>query len=159
MENKTYIQILIDSQDQKVKILERLLGLTKEQSELLEDLSFEPDDFTNIIQKKEEYINKLEVLDKGFQHLFKKVKGKITENKYKYKEEIEELKETITLIAGLSTELELKEKVNKRKIETFFSLKKKEIKDFKKSKSTVDNYQNNMNGQDNNSSFFFDSKK
>jgi len=159
VENKTYIQILIDSQDQKVKILEKILELTKEQSELLEDSSFEPDDFTNIIQDKEEYINKLEVLDKGFQHMFEKVKDEITENKYKYKEEIEELKEIITMIAGLGTELELKEKANKRKIETFFSLKKKEIKDFNKSKQTADNYQKNMNGQDDNLSFFFDSKK
>ena len=92
-------------------------------------------------------------------HMFEKVKDEITENKYKYKEEIEELKEIITMIAGLGTELELKEKANKRKIETFFSLKKKEIKDFNKSKQTADNYQKNMNGQDDNLSFFFDSKK
>lgn len=159
MENKTYIQILIDSQDQKVKILEKILELTKEQSELLEDSSFEPDDFTNIIQKKELHIKKLEVLDNGFQKLFEKVKDEITNNKYNYKEEIEELKETITIIADLGTELELKEKTNKRKMETFFTLKKKEIKDFNKSKQTADNYQKNMNGQDDNLSFFFDSKK
>lgn len=159
MENKTYIQILIDSQHQKVETLEKILELTKEQSELLEDPSFETDDFTNIIQKKEKYISKLEVLDKGFQQLFEKVKDEISVKKYKYKEEIEQLKETIIIISALGTELELKEKANKRKIETFFSLKKREIKEFKKSKQTVDNYQKNMNGQDDDSSFFFDSKK
>ena len=92
MENKTYIQILIDSQHQKVETLEKILELTKEQSELLEDPSFETDDFTNIIQKKEKYISKLEVLDKGFQQLFEKVKDEISVKKYKYKEEIEQLK-------------------------------------------------------------------
>lgn len=159
MENKTYIQILIESQHQKVEALKKILGLTKEQSELLEEKSFEPDDFTNIIQQKELHIKKLEVLDNGFQHLFEKVKDEITNNKYSYKDEIEELKETITSIADLGTELELKEKANKRKMETFFSLKKREVKDFKKSKQTIDNYQRNMNGQEDNSSFFFDTKK
>lgn len=159
MENKTYIQILIESQHQKKEILKSILKLTKEQSNLLEEKSFEPDDFTNIIQKKELLIKKLEVLDNGFQQLFEKVKDELTKNKYNYKNEIAELKETITTIADLSTELKLKEKVNKRKVETYLALKKKDVKEFKKSKQSIDNYQKNMNGQEDNPSFFFDTKK
>lgn len=159
VENKTYIQILIESQHKKVETLNKLLDLTREQTDLLDGQYFAPEDFTNIIQKKEIHIKRLDDLDNGFENLFEKAQEELTANKYTYKNEIEELKETITRISEISTELELKEKTNKKKLETYFALKKKEVKDFKKSKETANNYQRSMNGQDDNPSFFFDTKK
>lgn len=159
VENKTYIQILIESQHKKIETLKKILELTSEQSELLDDQSFALEDFSDVIQKKEMHINGLDELDSGFEKLFKKVQEELTNNKYAYKNEIEELKASITRISDLGIELELKEKTNKKKLDIYLSLKKKEVKDFKQSKVTANNYQKSMNGQDDNPSFFFDTKK
>ena len=159
MENNTYINILVQSQNKKVEILNELIELTKDQAALLEDPGFNQDDFTNIIQSKEKYIIRLNHLDSGFQKIYNKVEDELQTNKNRYQKEIEDLKESITKITELSVKLQLEEKNNMTKLESYFLLKRKEIKDFKISKSTADSYQSNIKSQNTMPSYLFDTKK
>lgn len=158
VKNKIYIKALIQSQYKKIDILKRLVDLTKEQAKLLEDSNFDQDVFTEIIEKKAKQINQLAELDDGFLKIFEQVKEELESNKG-HENEIEELKDTINTITNLSSRLQTDENNNKKKLETYLSLKRKEVKDYKRSKSIASSYQRNLDKQDNMSSHFFDSKK
>ena len=158
MKNKIYIKALIQSQYKKIDILKRLVDLTKEQAKLLEGSNFDQDVFTEIIEKKTKQINQLSELDEGFLKIFEQVKEELEINKG-HENEINEIKETINTITNLSSKLQTDENNNKKKLETYLTLKRKEVKDYKRSKSIASSYQRNLDRQDNMSSHFFDSKK
>ncbi|NMB42810.1 MAG: hypothetical protein GX995_01595 [Clostridiales bacterium] len=158
MKNKIYIKALIQSQYKKIDILKRLVDLTKEQAKLLEGSNFDQDVFTEIIEKKAKQINQLAETDDGFLKIFEQVKEELEINKG-HENEIEELKDTINTITNLSSKLQTDENNNKKKLETYLTLKRKEVKDYKRSKSMASSYQRNLDRQDNMSSHFFDSKK
>ena len=158
MKNKIYIKALIKSQYKKIDILNQLIDLTKEQADLLEDSNFDQSEFTNIIDRKAKQINELAELDDGFLKIFEQVKEELELNKA-HENEIKELKDTINTITDLSSKLQLDENSNKIKLETYLTLKRKEVKDYKRSKSMASSYQRNLDRQDNMSSHFFDSKK
>ena len=158
MKNKIYIKALIKSQYKKIDILNQLIDLTKEQADLLEDSNFDQSEFTNIIDRKAKQINELAELDDGFLKIFEQVKEELELNKA-HENEIKELKDTINTITNLSSKLQADENNNKKKLETYLTLKRKEVKDYKRSKSMASSYQRNLDRQDSASSHFFDSKK
>ena len=158
MKNKIYIKALLQSQYKKIDILKRLVDLTKEQAKLLEDSNFDQDVFTEIIEKKTKQINQLSEIDDSFLKIFEQVKEELYTNKG-HENEIKELKDTINTITDLSSKLQLDENSNKIKLETYLTLKRKEVKDYKRSKSMASSYQRNLDRQDSASSHFFDSKK
>ena len=161
VKNKIYIKALLQSQYKKIDILKRLVDLTKEQAKLLEDSNFDQDVFAEIIEKKANQINQLSEIDEGFLKIFEQVKEELEINKGHENEinEINEIKETINTITNLSSKLQTDENNNKKKLETYLTLKRKEVKDYKRSKSIASSYQRNLDRQDNMSSNFFDSKK
>ena len=159
MENNTYIQILLQSQYQRQDILNKLLDLTKEQEEALKDPSLDSDVFVKIIDKKGKHISRLEKIDSGFAKLYEKVKDELANNKEKYEKEIKELQDTIKSITDLSMELQVKESNNKIKLQSYLETKRREIKNFNKSKSTASSYHKNINRQSDVPSYFFDRKK
>ena len=158
VKNKIYIKALIKSQYKKIDILNQLIDLTKEQADLLEDSNFDQSEFTNIIDRKAKQINELAELDDGFLKIFEQVKEELELNKA-HENEIKELKDTINTITNLSSKLQADENNNKKKLETYLTLKRKEVKDYKRSKSMASSYQRNLDRQDSASSHFFDSKK
>lgn len=156
---KTYIQLLIDSLEKKLDVLNELMKITRGQQEIVNSDSFNEDDFMETILLKEEQINKLSELDKGFEMVYDRIRDELNDNYEKYTSEIKSLKELVTKVTDLSVKLQALEQRNKSNLKALLSNKRKNIKNARLSNETVTNYYKNMSGGKDSKSYFYDKKK
>ncbi|CRZ35202.1 hypothetical protein DFR55_10470 [Herbinix hemicellulosilytica] len=155
---KTYIQILIDSLNKKYTVLNELMQITIRQQNIINAEQFNDDEFMNTIALKEELINSLSELDKGFEMVYDRVREELKENGNSYQSEITSLKELVTKVTDLSVRLQVLEKTNKTGLEAVLSRKRKEIGKARISNETVANYYKNMSKRADSQSYFYDKK-
>ncbi len=159
-ELRTQIKILLDSQEKKLLVLERLLVLTKQQEENLKSEEFDADKMEDCIRRKNLLINDLTKLDDGFEGIYSRVGAGLHENKALFRNEIEKLKQLITEITDLSVSIQTLEESNRLKMSMVMKEQKSEIKRIKMSSKTVAAYYKNMSSQNNSSdAYFLDEKK
>lgn len=156
---ETYIQLLGEVLRKKAVILEQLTELTRQQDVLISAESFDEDGFDRIISEKEEHIETLAKLDEGFERIYDSVKTELTENKEKYKNQIDVLKELVTKVTNLGVSLQAMEKRNKSKLEVLFAQKRRAIKNSRISSQTAASYYKTMASQQEEQSYFYDKKK
>ena len=157
--NNTYIDILIGTLNRKNHILEEIIKLTMLQERYLNEPDMDMDFFDDTLEKKAELIRGLDELDDGFEAIYERVSEELKTRKENYKDKILKLQELIKEVTDKGIRLEALEQQNKRKIETYFSSKKQEIKEFKKSNESVANYYKSMADNPQGESLFLDQKK
>lgn len=157
--NNTYIDILIGTLNRKNHILEEIIKLTMLQERYLNEPDMDMDFFDDTLEKKAELIRGLDDLDDGFEAIYERVSEELKTRKENYKDKILKLQELIKEVTDKGIRLEALEQQNKLKIETYFSSKKQEIKEFKKSNESVANYYKSMADNPQGESFFLDKKK
>ncbi|QUI21461.1 flagellar export chaperone FlgN [Vallitalea pronyensis] len=155
----TYLNILMDSLDNKKELLKKIYEVTKEQAAYVNEETFELDKFSSYMDEKQAHIDAIELIDSGFQSTFDRIAEELEHHAEPYKNTIILLKEKITAVSDIGINIQVLEEKNKAKIEEHFSRKKKRIKSFKKSKATASNYYKNMNNTFKEQSFFLDQKK
>lgn len=158
-QKETYLAVMIASLENKKALLEQLITLTREQEALIRGESIEEEPFNRNLEEKEKRILKIREFDQGFEKLYQAVKEELEGNKDKYREKIQRLKELITGITDQSVQLQVLERQNKARMEVYFSNKKRELRNLKKSNQTVLNYYKNMTDHQEQQSYFFDKKK
>jgi hypothetical protein len=159
MEVKTYINILVDSLRKKEDILDRLIRLTEEQERITAADDAEMDGLEAAFAEKEACIAQLNQLDEGFEKVYLHVKEAFESDKEQYKDQILLLQDLIRSVTEKGTRLQALELKNRSRFQLFFANRKKEIKNFKLSSKTVDNYYKNAMNQQTGESFFLDKKK
>lgn len=112
MEN-TYVDIMIQSLQKKVKVLEEIKKLNFLQKELLENDKAEADDFDKTVEDKAALIEQIMQLDSGFDKLFERVKDALNENRDSYASKIKMMQSLIRQVTDLSMELQAQEARNK----------------------------------------------
>lgn len=158
--SSTYIKVLLDSMKKKERIMQYLLGETKEQKQILLVEPFDIDNFEKSIERKELLIEQLNQLDDGFETTYQRVKEELSKGRKKYQIEIIELKELISSVTDISVKIQALEQRNKKSMEQCLIKQKQEIKQIKMSSQTALKYYNNMSNQyQNNHSYFLDNKK
>lgn len=158
--SNVYIRILLDSMKKKERVLQYLLGETKEQSQILSEELFNIDNFDRSMERKELLIEELNQLDNGFETTYDRVKEELKKSREKYQKEIIELKKLITSVTDISVKIQALEQRNKKSMEQCLIKQKQEIKQVKMSNQTAVKYYNQMAGQYQASqSYFLDSKK
>lgn len=157
--NKTYIQVMIESLKKKKLVLEEIVELTKEQEMILRENDVDLERFELIVEKKQKSIDQLTLLDSGFGKLFERVSEEIQLHKELYKNEIVQMQELIETITDLGVILKTLELRNKTKWVQYSARKKEEIRSFKVSNQTVSKYYKNMSDQHQGQSYFLDQKK
>ena len=159
MENtQNYLQILEESLNRKITILDELEKLTMSQREIVQADDFDDEGFNTNVEQKAALIRELEKLDRGFQILFDNVKKQLDENRTQYAEEIRRLQELVKGIMDRSTELQVMEARNKDMIKSRFAALKKEARTIKKSREMAANYYKTMNNISS-EPYFMDKKK
>lgn len=158
MDNTTYVHILTDTLTKKNSLLDKLIQITTMQEEYITLTPPDMDNFETSLNDKEKIIEKINELDEGFEKIYEHVKDEIISNRINHKESILELQSLIKQVTEKSAKLQTLEIKNKKSIEIFFSNKKKEIKDFKKSSKTASSYYKNMMNQQLDESYFLDKK-
>lgn len=142
---ENYLQILSESLDKKIVILEELNRLTEVQKSIVSSEEFDDSAFEDNINKKSGLINEVQNLDKGFEMLYNNIKQQIEGNKEQYRSQIAELQTKIKKVLDDSTSLQVAEASNKRLIESRFASMKKEVYQVKKSRDMAANYYRTMN--------------
>ena len=144
--DNSYIDMMIDSMNKKIAILNQLIDKTENQKDIFKD-DTEPDwdKFDALIDEKDELINNLTELDNGFETLFNRVKEELTNNKDKYASKIALMQNLISEVTNLSTKLEALETRNKSLIEQKVTAGRQSLRTSKVSSQVAMNYYNKMN--------------
>lgn len=159
MENtKNYLQVLSESLDKKIAILDKLEAVTVQQRSIAEAEEFDDDAFDVSTDRKAKLIAELEKLDNGFQILYDNIKAQISGRKETYREEIERLQAKISVILDKNAALIVEEENNRKLITSRFASLKKEVYQIKKSRDMAASYYKNMNNISS-ESYFYDNKK
>lgn len=154
------LNILIDVLNKKALLLQELYDLTKAQESLLNEEELRMEVFDELMNQKQERIDKVIGIDEGFKLTYEKIRIQLEGNKALYKNDIQKMKDLIVTIGDLTVALTVQEEKNKNLFITKANSEKGKIKEFRKSKQTVANYYKSMNNQKNaERSYFFDSKK
>ena len=144
MENMDYVVMLRESLEKKADVLRVLLIRNKEQAAILQDPNTSPDDLEKNMALKSELIERIIMLDDGFEQLFNRVKAILDEDRETYADEIRLMQGLIKQVTALTADVEASEYRNKEYAKTRFANIKKDIRETKKSSEVVSSYYRNM---------------
>jgi len=144
MNNMDYVVMLRESLEKKADILRVLLIRNKEQAAILQDPNTSPDDLEKNMDMKSELIERIIMLDEGFEQLFNRVKKIIDEDRETYADEIRLMQDLIKQVTALTVDVEASEYKNKEYAKTRFANIKKDVREVKKSNDVVSSYYKNM---------------
>ncbi len=159
MEDKIYINILIDTLDKKNKLLDSLLEHTQLQEKYIAQSPLNFEKFESSIDEKSVFIEKLNQIDTGFEQIYNRINDELKHKKYEYKDEIMQLQSLVKEITEKSTKLQTLELRNKVKIELYLYNSKKQIREYNVNSKTASNYYKSMSNQVEGQAYFFDKKK
>lgn len=136
--------MLRESLEKKADVLRVLNIRNKEQEAILKDPNSTPDDLEKNMNMKSELIERIIMLDDGFEQLFNRVKAIIEADRDTYADEIRLMQELIKKVTALTADVEASEYRNKEYAKTRFANVKKEIREIKKSSDVVSSYYKHM---------------
>ena len=144
MENMDYVVMLRESLEKKADVLRVLNIRNKEQEAILKDPNSTPDDLEKNMNMKSELIERIVMLDDGFEQLFNRVKDIIEADRETYADEIRLMQDLIKKVTALTADVEASEYRNKEYAKTRFANIKKEAREIKKSSDVVSSYYKHM---------------
>lgn len=153
------LQILKDSLNQKLVILQAIEAKSKEQAELIIDPDVSLESIDQNMDEKSVLIDKLTKLDAGFEALYENIRKELVEHKDLFKEEIAGIQELISKIMDKSASIEALESRNKTAIESIFANSKRELQHRKTASSVARHYYETTNRLNVINPQFLDKKK
>ncbi|MCI9137801.1 MAG: flagellar protein FliT [Lachnospiraceae bacterium] len=139
-----YLNVMIQSLQKKIKVLDEIMKKNKEQHQILEQEELDADAFECNVQEKGELIDQINFLDEGFEELYDRVKVVIEKEKQEHKEEILLMKKLITDITEKSVTIQSEEIRNRRLVEHRFSQERKKVRSMKNTSTVAKQYYTNM---------------
>jgi len=143
MSDREYIDAMIRGLKRKVYLLDMLIMQNKKQQEDLEDEYLTVEDFDKRVTEKDDIVNEIVMLDDGFEEVFEKMKDALEGNKEKYKSEINEMQDLIRKITAKDADVRMGEQRNYELAKQKFGTVKKQIREMKMSRKTVNSYYKN----------------
>ena len=140
----TYVDIMIQSLQKKVQVLEEIKKANIKQKEILEDERAEVDAFDEIVEKKSALIEQMVQLDSGFDKLFERVKDELNTNKEAYADKIKTMQSLIRQVTDLSMELQAQEAKNKELMTRKFVSVRERAKAVRTNTKAASQYYQNM---------------
>lgn len=159
MQDREYINVLIQSLEKKKNILDIIIEKNKEQGILFTDEASDPDRLDENIEEKGNLVEQLNQLDEGFQQIYDRIKPVLQQQKEEYKEEIHTLKQLITDITDRSTTIQAQEARNRDLAVKRFSAVKGNIRQARASNQVASQYYKSMSRLNVVDSQFMDKKK
>ncbi|MBO6111965.1 MAG: hypothetical protein J6P45_02805 [Lachnospiraceae bacterium] len=159
MSDTAYIQMLIESQQKKIELLDEALRLDEEQIKMIQQEKPDMDGLEKNLEEKGRLIGELDKLDDGFESVYAKVREELINNKEAHKDEIRQLQELISQITEKSVKVQAEELRSKEAVERFLKNRRGKLKDSKSSVKAANKYAVNMRKINKIDSFFVDKKK
>lgn len=159
MQEREYLEVLIQSLRKKLLLLNKLLLLSQEQQTLLSDENLDPDTFEINIRDKEDLVQQVVALDDGFDEVYARIKVIVEGEHALYEPQLEQMRELIRQIMVKDANIREQEKCNYALAQKKFTSVKKQVREVKASQKMVNNYYQNMMKQSKFSPQFMDNKK
>lgn len=157
MEN--YLQILAESLQKKLTVLEQIEEQNKEQESILQEQEVSMDAFEATVDRKSELIEALNKLDEGFEILYEKLREQLLEHREQYKEQIRRLQQLVTAVTEKGVAVQTQELRNKRLVESYFKKEKEGVRRGRISSRAALDYYRNVNQVNHIDPQFMDKKK
>ena len=141
---QTYVDIMIQSLNKKIQVLDKIIELNVVQKQQLESLETRVEEFDKIVEDKARLIEQLEQLDSGFDKLYERVRLEILNNKDAYASKILTMQKCISKITDKSVEIQSQEARNKELMIHKFAYVKEKAKSVRTNKKAVNQYYKNM---------------
>lgn len=158
-EKQTYIDILIQSLEKKIEVLNQIVQVNQVQHDDLENPNLTPEEFDKTVEEKTVLLERLEQLDTGFEEVFQKVREELNEKRQDYKDEIQTMQNLIRMITEKSVEIQTQESRNKTLMTQKFASVRKQVREVRQSQKVVNQYYKNMMKTNYVDSQFLDNKK
>ncbi|MDO5291516.1 MAG: hypothetical protein Q4F05_02075 [bacterium] len=155
----TYLEALIQATEKKGNIIVELTKISKEQERVAQQVEFKLDEFTELLDQKEVWINELITIDNGFGQTFDRIKDVLVSDKEQYKEKIVQLQTIIGEVTTKAVDLQVLEKRNKLLVDRRIAEGKAKVKTATISNKIASSYYKNMANTHHNASYFMDQKK
>jgi len=154
-----YVNILKNTLEKKLSVLQALLEATKRQTLIAEAEDFDLEVFETNMDQKDVLLEELETLDEGFDQVFQEIRKELEDNIDSYRSDIMQCQELIRQCTDLGVEIRATEERNRQRLEGVFSLQQKKLRQVKTNSKTVSSYYKTMNPAQNSDSYFMDQKK
>ncbi len=160
MNEDNYINILIESLEEKSRVLDEVILCDREQMEIVRSKNPDLKLLEKSIDKIGELAGKIDRLNDGFESVYAKARDALLNHKEEHRSQILKLKELITTVTEKSVKIQAEEARNREAVSALFKGKRKELSDRRRSVQAMNKYSNSMrkiNTHD--SSVFWDNKK
>ncbi len=154
-----YIKIMVESLEKKRDILEQIIELNRQQKLLLQDPNLLPDDFEKNMEYKSQQVDRLGLLDAGFEELYAKVRDTLNENRAQYASEIQKMQSLIKDITAKTNTVQTQEARNREEASRKFADVREQVKGVRNSQKVVKQYYQTMMKQQTYSPQVIDNKK
>ena len=135
-----YLQILIESLEKKITVLDKVIELDRQQAEISAHQPMDMEAYDKTVDEKGELIDEINRLDEGFSSTFELIGDEVKNNPDKYREKVQTLQNLIREAVDKGVSIEVQEKRNRAALENVFRMKRNEIKQMKKSSSAATKY-------------------
>lgn len=142
--NNSYIDLMIDSLNKKIHLLEKITEVNVRQKQIVSDEGFDLEELDATVEEKGQYIDEINKLDDGFETLYDRVKEALQENKAQYSRQIAAMQKLIQRIVELTTSIEADEKRIKANVDNQFSRVRQTVRETRKNSKAVSNYYKSM---------------
>ena len=141
---ETYIEIMLQSLNKKIQVLDAIIEQNIKQKEILEDQKSSVEDFDATVEAKSALIEQMQQLDSGFEKLFDRVKEELADKKEDYIEAISTMQSCIRRITDKSMEIQAQEARNRDLMVRKFAYVKETAKNVRTNSKAASQYYKNM---------------
>lgn len=156
---KNGMQILIQSLEKKLQILDKLIEQNGIQENILKQEEFNVDAFDAAIDVQAKLVEELEKLDDGFETLYERLREEVLQHKEQYRIEIARMQELIQQITDKVVVVNTSNMRNKVLAENQFRKTRQAISQNVSKSKVARNYYNSMNKLNCVAPQFYDNKK
>ena len=156
---ETYIEIMLQSLNKKLQVLDAIIEQNNIQKEVLEDAKSPVEAFDQTVEEKSRLIEQMQQLDSGFEKLFERVQEELSGHREDYAEAIRTMQSCIRRITDKSMEIQAQEARNKDFMVRKFAYVKETAKSVRTNSKIANQYYKNMMKLNYVSPQFMDNKK
>lgn len=135
-----YIQIMIESLEKKIAVLDKISEINKRQYEVSSEQPFDLQKYDKIMNEKGKLIEEINSLDEGFTSTYDLVREEVTSDPSKYRDKIMLLQDMVRKAVDKGVAVEAQEKRNKTSMEASIAMKRREFRQRKVSQNAALKY-------------------
>lgn len=159
MQEKEYLELLIQSLKKKLLLLNRITVLNQDQREILQDENAAPDALDINVRDKDDLVCQIVALDAGFNEVYAHIKDLMERDHSAYETQLDEMRELIRRIMEKDASVRADEQRNYKLAQQKFADVKKQVREMKASQKMVNSYYQTMMNQKTGEAMFLDNKK